>query len=292
MNSLQCPVCFGGRLKNLGTKNGYPIYRCLECTHIFAGNVKLASTIEDAEEFRQQITNGMAVSDQFQYEHLCRAEVEGAHVFLTTRRILQDLQNQRYENKEWLDIGCGSGYLLASLKNCGVHPTGIEPGGWGQIAAREKKVHVVHGLLDYQTFPKKFDYVSATDVLEHQSDPYVLMKLIRHYLADDGRAYLSFPLADTIRPRLMGVRWAMVMPPTHCGFFTRKSFARLASKVGLKIEQFVQYNSSAFRGWSRLGFKFSTANKICDFLGVGDQGLVAISLDKGQGPPCDGCAEV
>lgn len=277
MNSPQCPVCFGGRLKDWGTKDGYPIYQCLECTHVFAGNVKLASAIEDGEEFRKQITNGMATSDQFQYEYLCRGEVEGGHVFLTTRQILEDLQHQQSENKEWLDIGCGSGYLLSNLKSRGINPTGIEPGGWGQIAAREKQVRVVQGLLDFGTFSKKFDYVSATDVLEHQSDPYVLMNLIRHYLADTGRAYLSFPLADTFRPWLMGARWLMVMPPTHCSFFTRKSFARLAAKVGFKIEKFVQYNSMAIRGWRRVGLRLTTANKIGDALRIGDQGLVSIS---------------
>ncbi len=284
MNSSQCPVCFGARLKEWGTKNGYPIYQCTQCTHVFAGEVKLASNIEDEAEFRRHITNGAADDDQAQYEQLCRGEREGGHVFLTTRMILDDLQRQQCENKEWLDIGCGSGYLLANLQRRGVKPTGIEPGGWGQIAAREKKVQVVHGLLELGTFSKKFDYVSATDVLEHQSDPYVLMKLIRHYLADTGRAYLSFPLADTFRPWLMRARWAMVIPPTHCSFFTRKSFARLAAKVGFRIEKFAQYNSTGFRGWGRLGLRLAAANKIGDALRIGDQGLVAISP---LAPRCD-----
>src|SRR5271157_786841 len=161
MNSSQCPVCFGGRLKDWGTKNSYPIYQCLECTHVFAGKVTLASDIEDEAEFRRQITNGAADNDQAEYELLCRGEEEGGHVFLTTRMILDDLQHRQCENQEWLDIGCGSGYLLANLQRRGTKPTGIEPGGWGQIAARQKQVQVVHGLLDYRTFSKKFDYVSA-----------------------------------------------------------------------------------------------------------------------------------
>src|ERR1700677_2315865 len=160
MNSIECPVCFGERRKDWGAKDGYPIYQCLECSHVFAGNVKLASSIENAEEFRRQITNGMADNDEFQYKYLCRGEAEGGHLFVTTRMILDDLRDQQCENKEWLDIGCGSGYLLANVKRCGINPTGIEPGGWGQIAAREKQVQVIQGLLDFQTFSKKFDYLS------------------------------------------------------------------------------------------------------------------------------------
>ncbi len=211
-------------------------------------------------------------------------EVEGGHVFLTARLILDDLRGQKYENKEWLDIGCGSGHLLSNIKSLGMTPTGIEPGGWGQIAARKRGLQIIHGLLGHNTFSKKFDFISATDVLEHQSDPYVLMGLIRHYIADKGRAYLSLPLADTIRPRLFKSRWTMVMPPTHCSFFTRASFARLAEKVGFKIERVIQYNSSAFRGWGQLGFRLTTANKIGDALRIGDQGLFIISpASKAEG---------
>jgi SAM-dependent methyltransferase len=244
---------------------------------VFSGKVNLASNIEKEADFRHQITNGVVTTDQAMYDHLCRAEEEGGHLFLTTRMILDDLRSRPCEGGEWLDVGCGSGYLLANLKGLGINPTGLEPGGWGQLAARDKHIPIICGFLDYQTFSKKFDCISATDVLEHQSDPFVMMELIRYYLADGGRAYLSFPLADTFRPRLMGARWSMVMPPTHCSFFTRKSFARLAAKVGFKIERFVQYNSAGFPGWGRLGLRLATANKIGDALRIGDQGLVVIS---------------
>jgi hypothetical protein len=127
--------------------------------------------------------------------------------------------------------------------------------------------------------------MSATDVLEHQSDPYILMNLIRHYLAEGGRAYLSFPLAGTFRPWLVGARWRMIMPPTHCGFFTKKSFTRLTEKVGFKVEQFTKYNSQAFRGWSHLGVTFSAANKIGHALGFGDQALVVISPNNKDSKP-------
>jgi SAM-dependent methyltransferase len=280
MKSIICPVCRGTKVRNWGVKNAYPLFRCLDCTHIFAGNVKLASNISDPEEFRKQITNGEMADDATHFKHLTRGEFEGGHVFLTTRMILDDWQQQSSEAKNWLDIGCGSGYLVAKLQEQGVEATGIEPGGWGQIAARERQIRVVQGLLDFDTFDEKFDGISATDVLEHQSDPYKLMQLMKHYVADNGRVYLSFPLADTVWPRLLKAKWKMVIPPTHCSFFTRRSFARLAEDVGFKIERFIKYNSGGIRGWGRLGLKFATANKIGDALGLGDQGLVILSPCK------------
>ena len=277
MDSTKCPVCHGIKIRKWGEKNGYTLFRCTECTHIFADEVKLASSISDPAEFRNQITNGEIGNDKDHYIHLTRGEIEGGHVFLTTNLILDDVQRQQRRAGDWLDIGCGSGYLVASLQKNGVEAIGIEPGGWGQIAAREKKIRVAHGMLDFHTFNKKFDGVSATDVLEHQSDPYKLMQLMRHYVADEGRAYLSFPLADSVWPRLLKAKWKMVFPPTHCSFFTRQSFARLAAGAGFKVERFVKYNSSGVRGWGRLGLKLGTANKIGDALGLGDQGLVVLS---------------
>lgn len=277
MNMTKCPVCRGMDIKRWGVKNKYPIFQCRGCSHIFAGEVPLSSTILDSEEFRRHITNGEMQDDLSQFRHLCKGEVEGGHVFLTSRLILEDVAAQPSMGREWLDIGCGSGYLVSQVQRRGIKATGIEPGGWGQIAARERNIKVVQGLLQADTFAQKFDYVSATDVLEHQSDPYILVNLIRHYLAPSGRAYLSFPLAGTLRPNLLKARWGMVFPPTHCSFFTRKSFSQLAKNVGMKVEKITQYNSMAIIGWGRLGLSLSTANKIGDLIKAGDQGLFVLS---------------
>src|ERR1051326_5149996 len=52
----------------------------------------------------------------------------------------ENLDHYRFPERKWLDIGSGSGYLLQQVKKNGWNETGVEPGGWGVIAAQEKKV--------------------------------------------------------------------------------------------------------------------------------------------------------
>ena len=67
--------------------------------------------------------------------------------------------------------GATGGYFGGRLLQAGVDTTGIEPGGWGKISAEDKKIRIVQGILTDTTFGHQFDFVSATDVIEHQAEP-------------------------------------------------------------------------------------------------------------------------
>ena len=101
----------------------------------------------------------------------------------------------------WLDIGSGSGYLVQLLQQRRWDVVGIEPGGWGQIAAREKGIRVIQGFLDETTFRAQFDCISMTDVLEHQPDPRDLLRLAGHYLCQSGVLFISVPFVDSFQGR-------------------------------------------------------------------------------------------
>ncbi|MBA4147338.1 MAG: class I SAM-dependent methyltransferase [Verrucomicrobia bacterium] len=217
-------------------------------------------------------------SDDAYYRHLCQGEIKGAHTFVTANLILRQVKSPGWQPKDWLDVGSGSGFLVAELKKIGIDSVGVEPGGWGQISARDKGISIVNGLLTEGTFNKRFDAVSATDVIEHQPDPKPMIRLMKRYMNDNGKMFLSFPFGDSLPAKIRKGKWKMVVPPTHCNFFTYKSFSRLADNCDLKIERFYKYSSSGFRGWKKLGLSLSTANRLMDAVSLGDQALVVLSL--------------
>jgi SAM-dependent methyltransferase len=142
----------------------------------------------------------------------------------------------------WLDIGCGSGYLLKCLQERGWDAIGVEPGEWGQIAAQRRGLLVIKGLIDETTFNRTFDIVSAVDVLEHTTNPLRFLKLAYQYLNESGRLVVAIPFADSFNARLYGRYWSMVEPPNHCQYFTTRSLDKLLAVTGLEIEFSTRYN--------------------------------------------------
>lgn len=274
----QCPICANTDLKAWAKKNGFQLYRCRNCTHVFADLRGIEMDYANPEKFRRRITNELMSSDEAYYEHLSQSEQPGGHTWITARMITRQVDRREpvQPGQSWLDVGSGSGYLLVLAQGLGFNVVGLEPGGWGQIAARHKQVKVVQGFLTPTTFQQAFDVISATDVLEHQSDPAKFLTGLQFYLKPRGLLYLSFPFGGCFRAKLLKDRWNMVEPPTHCQFFTVKSFNLLASRQKLAVVAKKTFNTSGFPGVSRLGISNATANKFINAIGWGDQMLVAL----------------
>jgi 2-polyprenyl-3-methyl-5-hydroxy-6-metoxy-1,4-benzoquinol methylase len=269
-----------------GRRNGYALYRCCDCGHRFADLKDYSVLHQNPDVFRQRFTHHLMETDDMYYRHLCLGEKVGRPTYATTELILAKIQAAGYllPAGRWLDVGSGSGYLVQVLQRRGWDVVGIEPGGWGQIAARDKGIPVVQGFLGETTFSGKFDFISATDVLEHQPDPLHLLRLIAHYLSRSGIAFISVPFAESFHGKIFKSRWAMVEPPTHCHFFTRASFLSLLGNYGLELAEMLQYNLSypPFVGKVKAGRMF-----IDWFLSTtlgGDQALFIVRLrpDKYQ----------
>lgn len=260
---LICPVCRSDALAPWGRRNGFDLYRCKQCTHRFAEIGARLVLNEDTDEFRTRFTHGLMKSDEEYYRHLWMGEREGQHTRETTRLILREVELLNIPPaQKWLDIGCGSGYLVAALARRGWEAVGIEPGGWGQIAAREKGIRVVQGFLEKDTFTGQFNCISATDVLEHQPEPRKLLDLIKQYLAPSGYAFFSVPYADSFHGRIIRHRWAMIEPPTHCQFFTRHSFETLLHGADFALARAVQFN----RSYPPVLGRFRAARAITDWV--------------------------
>jgi 2-polyprenyl-3-methyl-5-hydroxy-6-metoxy-1,4-benzoquinol methylase len=252
VNLIKCSICDQTCLRPWGERNGYKLYSCLSCTHKFADLKNQEMSRSDPERFREEFTHGLMSSDEKYYEHLAAGETPGNATAITTEHILNICRKNRLEfSGNWLDIGCGSGYLLSEVQNSGFIAHGIEPGGWGQIAVVRKGLQIVQGFLTNDTFAQRFDVVSATDVIEHIPDPVEFLKLMAGYVVSGGYIIISIPFADSLEAKLMGARWDMVEPPTHCQFFSMQSLKLALQKAGLEVVDSCQFNIRNLRGLLR-----------------------------------------
>lgn len=271
----ECPVCEKKGIRILGIKNSIPIAACNVCTHVFAVLGEYDFDHKDMDNYRGGFTHGLMPTDNHYYNHLIQGEVNGFPTYITTTKVLALVKDAGITDGDWLDIGSGSGHLVQRAQECGFNVLGIEPGGWGQIAAQRKSINISQGFLEKNLENHKYSVVSATDVIEHVPDPIKFLTLMASYVEEAGVMVISVPCFDSFEAKALGMRWAMIAPPTHRHFFTKQSLSLTILKAGLRPKKMMQFNIRRLLGLSR----FKTVMLIFDKLIRGDQLACMMALE-------------
>jgi len=151
-----------------------------------------------------------------------------------------------------LEAGCASGYVgkvLVETKGCRV--TGIELDPHAAREARENGLTVIEGSLEDPQFRasvnEQFDFVLATDVLEHLRDPAVVLDDFKRWLCPQGRAIIAVPNVATwqIRSQLFfrgdfEYQETGILDRTHLHFFTWHTLHKLVESQGWTVVDTMQ----------------------------------------------------
>ena len=167
-------------------------------------------------------------------------------------RLIESLINN---NSRVLDIGCGSGELIAQLeKNISAKTYGIELSSSLALDAISKGHNVVHGNaeLDLKQYSdQSFDYVILSQTLQAMMKP---KEILSELLRIGSKAIVSFPnfgywkirlqlLLSGKMPVTEGLPFAWHDTP-NIHFFTIKDFQNLCKDMNIIIEQSVGLTSS------------------------------------------------
>ncbi len=135
-----------------------------------------------------------------------------------------------------LDIGSGSGVSLLEIKDQKSTGYGVEPDPMAQKIARALNLNVFQGEITNNPFPKlKFDVVTASQVIEHVSDPALFLQAAKKKLKPAGKIILSTPNLNSLTRKMLGRKWLHWHVPFHQNLFTLKSLNHLAKINNLKI---------------------------------------------------------
>lgn len=137
-----------------------------------------------------------------------------------------------------LDYGCGDCASLLELKALGADPVGIEvdPTVRELAAALGVRVHV--GSIERLTEPDaSFDAVTLSQVIEHVTDPELLLRQLHAKLKPGGMLSLTTPNSRSFTRRVLGNRWLHWHMPFHQNHFNAGALHRLLERVGFDIEK-------------------------------------------------------
>jgi SAM-dependent methyltransferase/glycosyltransferase involved in cell wall biosynthesis len=134
-----------------------------------------------------------------------------------------------------LDVGAGSGHLLAAAARAGWAPHAVEPG------PRQRERLTAQGFTLHPPLPEasdiadcSFDVVVMQEVIEHMREPGAVLREVRRVLRPGGLLYITCPNFGSLSSRVLGPRWRVVEYPEHLNYFTPSALRRLTGRFGFR----------------------------------------------------------
>jgi 2-polyprenyl-3-methyl-5-hydroxy-6-metoxy-1,4-benzoquinol methylase len=128
--------------------------------------------------------------------------------------------------KTLLDYGCGNGHFVRYAREHGVRAEGYDP--YSEVFG------------DASVLDRRYDFITAQDVLEHVDDPHALVDDLKSYAVPGGRLAIGTPNADRIDlcdPLDLG----HLHQPYHRNIPSAAELQRMASEGGWQVIEFRNY---------------------------------------------------
>jgi SAM-dependent methyltransferase len=144
-----------------------------------------------------------------------------------------------------LDVGCGAGQILQSLKQIGFNNLlGID-----KYLAQDMVLNGVE--LRRQELPQtagEWDLIMFHHSFEHIPNQLETLGAAANCLADEGICLISIPTVSSYAWKHYRENWVQLDAPRHFYLHSLKSMSLIARKSGLCIAK-IAYNSTAFQFW-------------------------------------------
>jgi len=193
-NSLCCPLCAGLALELYHRDKKREYLQCTECLLVFVPPMYHLSAEKEKAEYDL---------------HLNSPEDAGYINFL--ERLFSPLCQRIRPGSQGLDFGCGPGPTLSVM---------FEESGFPMA------VYDIFYATDCESLEEKYDFITATEVVEHLHNPGEDLNMLWTLLKPGG--YLGIMTKQVIDKKAFS-RWHYIQDPTHVCFFSQPSFQWLAS---------------------------------------------------------------
>lgn len=177
-----------------------------------------------------------------------------------TARFLKAQKNGRL-----LDVGCGNGGFLNTMKELGWECEGIEPDPIAADVARRAGHKVQLGSIEDIQLPEShYDAVTLSHVMEHFLKPDLAMAAIARILKPGGVFVSMSPNPSGLLRRIFGKKWYGLMAPQHLVIPSAPGYRVLCERAGLEPRCWTTAASSYWYLRESLSIKHSGAPENCD----------------------------
>lgn len=255
-NTDICALCgsresnslFSARDHQYKVRGLFQVVQCRKCGLIFLNPMPQSQVIRDyyaIDDYYSYSPVNISFSRKLKDKLLCLA----ANIYFKTeddfiRRIgklfllpiLKKLIPMSPFGKKFLDVGCGNGRYMLTLRKMGWEVYGCELSKSGVMVARQHGLNVSHGTLFEARYPTSFfDAIRLEQVFEHIDEPDILLQEIRRILKTAGLLIIGIPNSNSLSFRVFRKHWGLLGVPFHLFQYSHYTLKRILSKNGFQI---------------------------------------------------------
>ena len=152
------------------------------------------------------------------------------------KRKLKLINSFESEEKNLLDVGCGTGDFLkvAQLNNWQV--SGIEPNEQARQIANQKTNNMVFETEQLSNFEKhSFDVISLWHVFEHLPKLHAHISILKNLLKVNGTLFIAVPNHASYDAKYYENFWAAYDVPRHLWHFNQTSISKLFESNNMQV---------------------------------------------------------
>lgn len=259
---MQCRICgskgehrvYTAKEMMLGLRDEHRYFQCADCGCLqieaipdnlaayYPSNYYSYSAPSTANKFKQQLLcqrDYYAVTGKSLLGHAL--SIVAPNSKLSTLRPVQLKRDSRI-----LDVGCGAGLLLNSLREAGfTQLLGLDP-------FNADTVRYPNGLViekrDIFSETGEWDLIMFHHSFEHLVEQQKTLEQAQKLLAKQGTVLLRVPTVSSYAWQHYGVNWSQLDAPRHLFLHSVDSIKKLAEQTGFRVSQ-IHYDSNAFQFW-------------------------------------------
>lgn len=251
--STTCPICSAaarydssGRDLMFDHYDRYDYFNCTDCGSIFLHPMPNLETIGSFYPAHYSVFDGESPIRTISPLKQAILRLKHGYTHLEPPlpyRLLATLLSPFYRlatpdyipNATLLDVGCGNGRYLSTMRALGWKVQGVELSENGVKVCQASRLEVHHGDLASAAFPNaSFELITVRHVIEHVPDPRAFMAELARILKPGGRLVIETPNSNALGRALMGANWYANDVPRHLVLFTPQNLGRLAATFGLR----------------------------------------------------------
>lgn len=210
-----CPACRSRVSRYVGSKNGFEIIACRDCSTLFTTSLPTELETQDYDGYYD--SSNLTVPE---------------FIKRRGREIVSDFEAYRKENR-FLEIGFGAGTIMEAAESAGWVVYGQEVSRPAVEHANARGFNTFLGELHEANYPDEyFDVVIASEIIEHLVEPEKVLAEIRRILRPGGVFWGTTPFARSISYRVMGINWSTLSPPEHLQLYSLTGMKGMLERAG------------------------------------------------------------
>lgn len=251
-SSIICPICKKSHTSITSEKLRYEtsrkVYTCLDCGLVFLYPQMTADEerIFYEKEYGEIFSNEKGTTPAKLFE----ARLPDARVYCNW------IQNDLKTTHTCLELGCASGYFLATIKDHVGSVSGIETHVLLNEYCKNIGIHTYNSLDECQN--EQFDRVFMFFLLEHIGDPITFLSSVKRVLKPKGKLIIVVPNIDDALMTLYDIPAfkSFYFTPAHQFYYSKNTLSHVISLAGfLDFEIFPRqrYDISNHMHWMMYG---------------------------------------